>query len=609
MNELDRDQIEDKIRQLKLDRRRFLSWLTKTYGTTISAAALLHAPEAFARQEHPDSDHLWEALIVGSGFGGSVTAARLSKKWPHQVALLERGRRFEPKDFPRDASTFDHSLLINKKDRNPRLFDGDGIKNGLFDVRNYRDLDVVLGNGLGGGSLVYGTALAEPTHPKVDAGWPDSIKIERLKPYYKIFKGNIQARPAPHGERDEYHLPKVDYWRDVARGTGGDSKLLDVGVFFGKEDVALAMGDSSPNQFGRQQTACVYCAECALGCDKGAKSSMDMNYLYVAERIHGAKIFTNTVADAVVPLNGEGEDDVSQDGRHGYRVLYRDAETWELAGSLKTKRLVVAAGSLGTSELLLRNKEGYGTLPKVSDALGQKFSCNGDFMGLVHDKSRRNGASHGPLVTQAVDYNLEDEPNRSFVLEEVSMPPLGRVLEWFERIPKPQNPVVRAGLNRILNFFHEKKDDRSTQVSLFAFVGLDASDGVMSFNNRNGAMELRWNRRSSKALYDRMAEKIGDIRRYTGGQFGFSPTWMGPIKRNFTMHPLGGARLGVDSSTGVCSAHDEAFGQVFGYQGFYVADGSLIPSALGANPALTIAALAEKVAEGITGMSAEETLI
>ncbi len=600
------------LTQTKISRKEFGRWLAGALGAAVTAKTLggCAEPAGGSSDELLESniDFDYQAVIVGSGFGGSVTAARLSRKWPGAVMMVERGRRYPRGSFPRDAESLVDAIRRDPADHTPRPLPLPGKSNGLFDVRSYDGMDVLVANGYGGGSLIYGAAIIEPTDPNFDTSWPATIKKDQLKPYYDIFKTVLGARKIPITNEPERQLPRVEYYQRVAEDTGSESELLPLGVFFGNDpERPTPLGESEINQHGAEQTSCTYCAECVLGCNYQSKSSTDLNYLYVAENRYGMEVRTERSVDRVVPLDIDGNDDPEQDGSYGYRVYMTDMTDSAAETSVSTQRVVLAAGVLGTTEILLRNKNVHRTLRNVSRQLGRRFSGNGDFLGLVAGSDIPDGNAYGPTVIQAIRYRNPDRPDENHVLEDLSLPHLSQVLDWLLEACESGGPMHGFWQN-IKNFLAPSGDGKSSGFATQVFVGLDNSDGEMSLGRR-GELRLSWSYWRSRTLFSAIIDRIKDVQHAVSGWANFYlPTYAWPFRRNLTVHPLGGCALGEDRLSGVTSAAREDFGRVFGYNHLYVADGSLVPSAIGANPALTIAAFAEMVAEGVTGEAATAEL-
>jgi cholesterol oxidase len=292
------------------------------------------------------------------------------------------------------------------------------------------------------------------------------------------------------------------------------------------------------------------------------------------------------------------------------------------------QRVIVSAGTLGTTELLLRAKQHTKTLRRISDKLGQSFSGNGDFLEFVLGSREPADPNYGPTITQRTDYNLfaDFKPDNAFILEDASYP---TQLAWFVEGAKPGflwlGPLIRAARAIIARIQKSKSlgsigfaaadvlmSDVSYHTAVLLCMGLDRSNGVMSLDE-NHTLTIDWPFKDSMPLYTAIEDAGKAFRESVTGSkhkgiFAALPTWDWPLKKNITVHPLGGCTLANDSSQGVTSADPATFGQVFDYKGLYVADGSLLPTAAGANPVATISALSERVAEGITGISADADL-
>lgn len=569
----------------------------------------------------------YQAVVIGSGFGGAITACRLSKRWPQKVLVLERGKRYPIGSFPRKPHDMARNFWnLPVEGRSRRGLPGDEEEHGLFDVRNYKHMDVVIGAGLGGGSLIYANVFLEPPDEVFDDRWPQGLTKAALDPYYRVAKEVLGARPVPPADDPRRRILRTELFQKVAKEVGRESRLLDLNVFFGNDfEKPLGIGLQDRNRYGAVQTSCVYCAECDIGCNTHSKNTLDLNYLFVAEKRYGAQVLTEHQAESIVPLDGQGRPDPSADGSHGYEVTYL-----ELTGSSRrehkatTERVVLSAGTLGSCELLMRCRQIHKTLPALGDKLGLNFSGNGDFLSTVIGTEQPADPNYGPVITQRIDFDLFQGFNRdrAFILEDASYPNL---LAWFVEGIKPGYLRLGAFWNTIVAALRRTfagkqtgrvgyalsellKGDISYNTGVLLCMGLDRSDGVMSLDS-NGRIELDWPYRNSLPLYEGILDAGKTFRDTAGAKFYLPlPTWTWPWRNNITVHPLGGCILADAPSQGVTSADRESFGQVFGYKGLYVADGSLVPTAVGANPTATISALSEMVAEGITGQKPDADL-
>lgn len=574
------------------------------------------------------SESSYEAIVVGSGFGGAITACRLAKKWDKgRVLIFERGKRYPLGSFPRKPHDVARNFWALQEEKKPRprhvrrLMAATGEDSlGIFDIRNYKHIDAVIGAGLGGGSLIYANVFMIPPDEIFDERWPGTCKRAQLEPYYKIAKEVLGSRPIPLNGDPRRGIIRQELFAEVARTVGRDSELVDINVFFGRDyQHPLEIGHQERNRYGALQTSCMYCGECDIGCNYHAKNTLDLNYLYVAEQRYGAVIRTEHMVLKIVPVDASGKDDPAAGGEHGYRVYYRDLSARGAeAQSARTSRVVVSAGSLGSTELLLRCKEHFRTLPRISDRLGQSFSGNGDFLSFVLGSKFPSDPNYGPVITRRIDYNLYKnfDRDRAFLIEDASY---GAILAWFVEGAKPgflrlaalrrfaHHLIARLTTGKSLGSLGGALDDiLSGDLSYHACVllsmGIDKSNGVMKLDE-NHELTLDWPYRDNMSLYQAILESGKQFARTVKAtSYNPLPTWLWPIRNNVSAHALGGCVLGTDPSKGVTSADRKSFGEVFGYRNLYVADGAIVPTAVGANPTATISALSEIVAEGVTGL-------
>jgi len=571
----------------------------------------------------------YEAVIIGSGFGGAITGCRLSKRWPGKVLIMERGKRYPMGSFPRKPHDFGRNFWRRPDEarEHSRHIKRQGEMHGMFDIRNYSRMDVVLAAGWGGGSLIYANIFLEPPDEVFDERWPATCKKDKLSPYFKIAKEVLGARPIPEPNGDERRrILKTERFQEAAQKMGRNSELLDINVFFGNDfDNPLPLGQQDKNQYGAIQTSCVYCAECDVGCNYHAKNTLDLNYLFVAENRYDAKIWTEHLAEKIVPVNDKGEDDSTADGEHGYKVYYRDLNNDQAnARFVLTNRVVVSSGSLGSTEMLLRCKEVFKTLPRISNKLGHNYSGNGDFLSFVLDTEEPADPNYGPVITQRIDFNLFDQFNKehAFIVEDAGYPAFAAWLVeglkprffWGSRIWRLiQHTFKRWVQGRTYgSITYALRDllgsDLSYNTCVLLSMGIDKSDGIMSLN-KNKRLDIDWRYKNSISLYDGILDATKEFAQKLGAKAAIPlPTWLWPSRNNVTVHSLGGCILGDELENGVTSADPATFGQVFNYKGLYVADGAIVPTAVGANPIATISALSEMVAEGITGIKPDAKL-
>ncbi|MCG8419960.1 MAG: GMC oxidoreductase [Proteobacteria bacterium] len=565
----------------------------------------------------------FEAVVIGSGFGGAIAGSRLAKKWPGDVLIMERGKRYPMGGFPRSPHELGRNFWYRPDEQKPcpeHLKGGKEKLHGMFDVRSYKHMDVVIAAGLGGGSLIYSNVFMEPPQEVFDERWPESCKRDQLLPYYRVARQVLGARPVPSANGDKRRqIVRTELFEKAGRELNRNARRVDINVFFGNDvEKPTPVGEQEKNRYGALQTSCVYCAECNIGCNYHAKNSVDLNYIYVAENRYRAIVWTEHLVEKIVPVDEDGADDPGGRGDHGYRVYYRNLTTDQLDHVL-ARLVIVSAGTLGSTELLLRCKQQFATLPHISDKIGQNFSGNGDFLSFVVGTKTGADPNRGPVITHRIDYNLFDDFDKehAFIIEDASYPPL---VAWLAEGLKPRamwGSVVWRTLKHLFNRWIRGRSygtrsyalhdilsrDLSYHTAVLLCMGLDRSSGVMKLDN-NFELQIDWPYKDSMKLYDHIMRATRQFQREVAADKSFAlPTWWWPSRKNITVHALGGCALADHGEGGVTSAEPDTFGQVFGYRGLYVSDGSLCPGAVGANPVATIAALAERVAEGITGIA------
>ncbi len=576
----------------------------------------------------------YEAVVIGSGFGGAVMSARLAKRWPGRILLLERGREYPLGAYPRSPHDLADNVWCPDGDsvRRPRAVRKRkaqrGHLAGMFDIRHFDQIDTVTSAVYGGGSQIYANVFLRPPAAVFEQDWPQSIRRDMLLPYYDVAQQVLGAREVPPaaGKDDRRYIKRTEQFQAFARDAGLNTRLADIAVYFGNgysyrgTGEPTPLGVQEPNRYGALQTSCTYCGECDIGCNVQAKNSVDHNYLHVARQRYRTMVRTQSVVERIVPLDAAQADDPAAGGEHGFRVYFRDIRVGE-QHSVTAQRVVVAAGTLGTTELLLRCRDVHRSLPRISARLGQRFSGNGDFLSFAIDGEKEVNSTYGPVITQYTDHHLYDNLDRkqAFLLEDASYPTqvgwataaVGPMMNPFQMLWETCKQVLAYAFDRYypgrknssVGYLVQKlfSHDLSQYSAVLLCMGLDNAKGVLRLN-KEGWLDIDWPQQSNRPLYDAIL-KLGErFTRFIGGKhFLPMPTWLWPVKNNVTVHPLGGCALADSPEQGVVSAADGSRGQVFGYRGLYVADGSLMPTALGANPVATITALSEWIAHEVTG--------
>lgn len=510
----------------------------------------------------------YDVVIIGSGFGGGVTACRMAEHGL-RVCVLERGRRFGPGDFPdrpeQAPLAFWHPLL------NP---------GGMFDLRLMKDLSVITGVGVGGGSLVYANVqLRAPASVFDEAPWPAAITRAELDPYYDRTEEALEPRETPAMA----DLPKIRAFEEMGRRAGRTATRLPIAVHF---------GESRRHPFsGVFQQGCQNLGRCDLGCPVLAKNTVDITYIARAEA-HEAEVYPLHEVQRIDPPDRAG-------GR--WQVGFRDLQ-YRTTGTVEAPLLVVAAGTIGSSRLLLKNR---GRLRRLSRALGSRFSGNGDALALALNP-RAPGVTgarteYGPTMTSRLDYTDEFgfmvadgglPANFGFVLEVVRG--VSALTGWGRVFLHVKNAATKLGLtdSHVTHRNVKLKQEPIGDSLVFLMIGRDAADGQMRLTPLFRTFDIRWKRSDSAKLFTEMGGVAAQLAHAAEATSFYAPD-AGPLSKFITVHPLGGCPMSDDPAAGVTDDH----GRVHGYEGLYVLDGSIVPTALGVNPSKTIAALAERGAE------------
>ena len=521
----------------------------------------------------------YDVVVIGSGFGGAITACRLAQAG-RSVCILEKGRRWEKTEFPRSTGEVANHAFWDEED----IEQG----RGFVEYKVFKNMDVIQGVGVGGGSLHYFNVHIQPPEMIFNQDpWPESITLQNLQPYYTVAREMLAAKPLtpPEGRV----LPKrTDAFLSASAAIGrDDAKLIDICVYTGP--------DGQPSPGGQPQDACVYCGNCLIGCHVHAKNTLDLNYIPIAEQ-NGAEVHPLHQADYIEPLDGE----------EGYIVHYQrlpndpsDGES--VPGQVIGKKVIVSGGTLGSNELLLRSRDVKRTLPNISKNLGHRFSGNGDFLFAgTHYEDRQIDPGRGPAITAGVGFA---DGSQHIYIEDLGFPDpfmwylngmiptrdkfLNRLAEGFKYLARSIGLGKFVGIDveieRLLN------GGIMTNFLPYLGMGTDAANGKITLDF-SGDAYVKWNTHASRKMFNDMIDILKDMSKQSGGHFFNSFLW--DIGKLLTAHPLGGCYMSDSPEEGVTNE----YGEVWGYPGLYVADASVIPTALSVNPTATISALSERIA-------------
>ncbi len=510
----------------------------------------------------------FDVLIVGSGYGGAVCAARLGaeRRRGVRIGLLERGREWVPGTFPSHLTSFNlfarrPSWMGEQLSRNPL---------GLYGFYDQGDVEVVVGSALGGTSLINCAVAIEADEAVFgQPAWPGPLRVKKdLRRYYQRARRMLAARATPEDRfppKLRAHLASAAALR--ARGQWNATAYpVELAVNF----------NARANAQGMRQQGCVQCGDCVTGCNVGAKNSLDMNYLPLAWT-HGAEMFTHVEVEHVERVGG----------LHRIHYLHRPDGRAEERGWVTARVLILAAGTLGSTEILLRSRRRHGLA--LSDWLGRGFSANGNYLGFVDYQW-----AEPAVFTNTGGVGITDGPPEA---------PVGTAIQGVIDFRQPDRPLHR----RVMFEDLAHPSAHAPGVALLMLADLNRAITLLGCGHDTAAGEIRLEGNGIRVRwpdYDRQpshAEMVKLMREYAsaqGGQFKpFTPA------RNYTAHPLGGCRMGATVADGVVDHLGRVFDASPGaaaeavHPGLYVMDGSIVPTALGNNPLLTITALAERAAE------------
>ncbi|MGW1494217.1 GMC oxidoreductase [Streptomyces sp. NPDC002402] len=542
------------------------------------------APQPAGNQD--ESEYDYDVIVVGSGFGGSVSALRLTEKG-YRVGVLEAGRRFTRETLPKNSWDLRNYLWA------PAL--------GLFGIQRIHLLGnvmVLAGAGVGGGSLNYANTLYVPPAAFFeDPQWKDITNWqEELAPYYDQAKRMLGVRLNPTMTPSDVHLKATAQ----AMGVGDSFHMAPVGVYFGDGEDADGTSTAKPGQevddpyfggVGPSRKACTECGECMTGCRHGAKNTLNENYLYLAEKA-GAVVHPMT---SVVT--------VTEDSRGGFAIstLPSDNKRKGQGRTFTARRVVIAAGTYGTQTLLHRMKDG-GLLPRISSRLGELTRTNSEaLVGALTDNRRyrkKHGAekvdfTRGVAITSSIhpDENTHIEPVRygrgsnamgSLTILQVPYSARSRVAAWFGNMARHPWLAARSLSSRrwseraIIGLVMQSLDNSLTTYRKPKGIG----KGLLTARQGHGAPNPNQIPEATRAA-SLLAEEINGFPGSNIGELMGTP---------LTAHFLGGCPIGASGEEGVI----DPYHRLWGHPGISVVDGAAVSANLGVNPSLTITAQAER---------------
>lgn len=507
----------------------------------------------------------YDVLVVGSGFGGSVTALRATEKG-YRVGVIEAGRRFDTSTLPSSSWQLRRFLWA------PGL----GMR-GIQRITPLKDIAVLSGAGVGGGSLVYANTLYEPLAPfYTDPQWGDITDWrDELAPFYDQAKRMLGVNEVPEDS------PADRYMHDLADrlGVADSYHRTPVGVWFGEP------GERVPDPYfggeGPDKVGCTNCGSCMVGCRVGAKNSLDRNYLYLAEK-RGARVHPDRKVVDLEPLPGGG-----------WRVTTEKPGAWvrKRTKVFTAERVVLSAGVLGTVKLLLRLRD-EGRLPDLSDRLGDVVRTNSEAIVGASAKTPMPELSQGVAITSSI------HPDDHTHIEPVRYPPKSNAMGLLTtvlvdgggKVPRQVRFLGRIARHPV-TFLRSLSVRRWSERSIILLVMQSRDNSITLRRHRKlGTLVTKPGHGEPNPTYlpvaNDAAREVADM--LDGEPWG---AWNETLlDAPTTAHILGGCVIGASPEAGVIDPYQ----RVYGYEGLSVADGSAVSANLGVNPSLTITAMTER---------------
>jgi len=517
----------------------------------------------------------YDYIIIGSGFGGSVSALRLAEKG-YKVAVIEKGKRFEPQDFAKTSWNLKKYLWL------PAF--------GLYGIQALswlKHVFILHGTGVGGGSLVYANNLLVPSDEIFrKKEWGNKNLSEILKPHYETAKRMMGAAKSPTVGKADTVLAEI-----TKELTGKDTfHINNVGIFFG-EKPDLTVPDPFFSGLGPERSTCTFCGACMVGCRQNAKNTLDKNYLFFAEEF-GVEIISENEVVGIKKVDDE------------YEIAVKKLTGFfNSTKRLRTQGVILSGGVMGTVKLLIKCKQ-KGWLPNISENIGNYVRTNAEALIGVMAKDLKDDYSDNTAITsgvypdefthiEMVRYNKGSD--LIGLLATVLVDGNSRVPRWiklfqtifrhpftFIKTFTPRNFGARASILLVMQTV-EGTYLKLTYSRKWYFLGLRRMDTQLPKGQKKITAFIPIANKIAKMMAERMDGIPMSL--WTDAMFDI-PT---------TAHILGGAIMSNSLETGVVDYR----GKVFGYENMYIADGSVIPVNLGVNPSLTILALSEYIMSNI----------
>ncbi len=577
----------------------------------------------------------FDVVIVGSGYGGAIAASELSKasKLGLSICLLERGREFLPGSFPASMDEAPTEFRTTPSSGSKPK----GNLEGLYDIRLGNDLNIVQANGLGGGSLINAGVMARANDEVFEnSRWPSQINGKTLKPYYD--KAELALGSVNLGASGELFNNTIELHNSFTNNKGPAKyeslKQLALGTNkFRNTNITVNMVEGQQTSAGLKLNACNLCGDCASGCNNNSKISLDKNLLVEAVR-NGVEVFTGA---SVLKLS-QNESDLWQ-----IDLVFTDSQLRSRQAEpqlrINTTNVLLSAGALGSTEILKRSQNNE---LKFSEQLGHQFSSNGDMLAVgFYQNQVANAIANadiapskrgiGPTITGMIDFRDQAILEKRLVIQEMAVPAaashfFGEVYGTVNSIQTLWSSDKTAHQNDASFDDHAALSEKALQhTSLYAVMGNDGAKGKLWFKSEDyhdheGTLQVDWPMLKEHELFDHQIDRLTELSKSKpsdlGGEILSNPVWqlLKPEHMNMmkaergapmTVHPLGGCPMGESERDGATNHLGQPFRPNASnsskevYKGLFVLDGSIIPEAVGINPALTISAVAFRAIEAL----------
>ncbi|MBI3797519.1 MAG: GMC family oxidoreductase, partial [Deltaproteobacteria bacterium] len=533
----------------------------------------------------------YTVVVVGSGYGGAIAASRLGRAG-QRVCVLERGKEFQPGEYPNTETTALREMQVDAPEGHL------GSRTGLYDLHVNKDIHVFVGCGLGGTSLVNAN-VALRAEPRVfdDPRWPQALRDDlttALADGYR--RAEEMLKPTPYPD-DFPTLPKLQALEKSAAEFDGKFYRPPINVMFAE----------GVNHVGVEQHTCTLCGDCVSGCNYGAKNTVLMNYLPDAKN-HGAEIYTQVSVRRIERKENRW--------LVHYELLDVGREKFAAPTLFVSADIVIlAAGTLGSTEILLRS--GAAGL-SLSDQLGQRFTGNGDVLAFGYNNDETiNGIGFGhhqpdgrepvgPCISGIIDLRHQSQLQDGMVIEEGSLP--GAISAFlppaFAAAAKFVGKETEEGSSHLGQKAARELDSlvrgayHGAMQHTQTYLVMSHDDGAGRLYLDDDRLRIAWPSVGKQPSFQRVNERLEQATRPLGGTYIKNPVWSTPLNYDLiTVHPLGGCAVAEDAARGVVNHKGQVFADTRGatvHDGLYVCDGAVIPRSLGVNPLLTISALAER---------------